>query len=413
MPTPPGGRTPIATGRALAILALGVVAFVALLVAIPEDPLRAARTRVQGVTAAGTRAASASAPASAPATTAGAPATTAQPSAPAIARTLVKKRTIDGRISPKSVVASGTGFVTAQNMMYNHSVTVYDSEGQLVTTVPDAVRLSDFGIDKPGTYKGAPVEAAFTRDGSHMYVSNYAMYGPGFSEGSDDCVPGSKVPASFLYRIDTKSWAIDQVIGVGSTPKFVAISPDDKTVLATNWCSYDLSVVDAATAKEIKRIPMGAYPRGIVFSPDGATAHVAVMGGNQIAKVDMNTFAVTRIGGVGSAPRHLVRSPDGRYLYVTNNGDGTVVKIDTSTDAIVKRVKVGSKPRSMAISSDGTALYNVNYDSSTVSKLDANDLREVQELPTGQHPIGITYDAKTGRIWVANYSGTIEVYDER
>ena len=37
------------------------------------------------------------------------------------------RRILGGNISPKSVAASGTGFVTAQNMMYRHSVTVYDA----------------------------------------------------------------------------------------------------------------------------------------------------------------------------------------------------------------------------------------------------------------------------------------------
>ena len=36
-------------------------------------------------------------------------------------------RSSSGNISPKSVAASGAGYVTAQNMMYRHSVTVYDA----------------------------------------------------------------------------------------------------------------------------------------------------------------------------------------------------------------------------------------------------------------------------------------------
>ena len=34
---------------------------------------------------------------------------------------------IGGDISPKSVAASAAGYVTAQNMMYRHTVTVYDA----------------------------------------------------------------------------------------------------------------------------------------------------------------------------------------------------------------------------------------------------------------------------------------------
>ena len=40
----------------------------------------------------------------------------------------------------------GAGQVFAQNMMYRHTVTVYDRNGELVKTIPDTVNLTDFGI---------------------------------------------------------------------------------------------------------------------------------------------------------------------------------------------------------------------------------------------------------------------------
>jgi DNA-binding beta-propeller fold protein YncE len=78
----------------------------------------------------------------------------------------------------------------------------------------------------------------------------------------------------------------------------------------------------------------------------------------------------------------------------------------------VAEVSTGQQPRSMDISTDGSALYVVNYGSGTMTKLAADDLRTLQELPTGANPIGITYDDATGKVWVANYSGTIDIYDE-
>ncbi len=75
----------------------------------------------------------------------------------------------------------------------------------------------------------------------------------------------------------------------------------------SNWCSYDLSVVDLATAKEVKRIPLGPYPRGI-----------------------------------GTGPRHVMISPDGKALYATLNSEGKVVKIDAATGNIWVACYVGT-----------------------------------------------------------------------
>jgi DNA-binding beta-propeller fold protein YncE len=98
--------------------------------------------------------------------------------------------TINGSIAPKSVRSSADGVISAHNMMYRHSVTVYDAKTfELLHTVSDSVSLKNFGFSKSsGNYKGAPVEGTFSPDGKYLYVSNYAMYGKGYNkEGTDTC----------------------------------------------------------------------------------------------------------------------------------------------------------------------------------------------------------------------------------
>nr|MDT0665524.1 hypothetical protein [Micromonospora sp. DSM 115978] len=181
-----------------------------------------------------------------------------------------------------------------------------------MATVPDQVDLGALGGPADADLvRGAPVEAAFAPDGDHAYVSNYSMYGPGYgAEGTDTCSPSSPIDRSFLYRLDMEALAFDRVVEVGQVPKYVAATPDDRYVLVSNWCSYDLSVVDTAEFRELRRVELGAYPRGIVVSPDSTTAYVAVMGSTRIAVVDLASFDVSWIDGVGSGPRHLVLSPD-------------------------------------------------------------------------------------------------------
>jgi hypothetical protein len=108
-----------------------------------------------------------------------------RPRKPSSRTTLRLRETLGGEITPKSVVSSGTGLVFAQNMMYRHSVTVYDSRTlELRKTISDSVQLADFGYEHyPGTTQGAPVEAAFSPDGEYAYVSNYSMYGEGLRTG--------------------------------------------------------------------------------------------------------------------------------------------------------------------------------------------------------------------------------------
>jgi YVTN family beta-propeller protein len=339
--------------------------------------------------------------------------TSTVPAQPAVDRPLTLVKTVTGEISPKSVVATESGLVFAQNMMYRHTMTVYDQTGTLVKTIPDSVDLAKFGYPgHAGMSQGAPVEGAVSPDHKFFYVTNYSMYGDNFGpEGSDECGGPSGLSPSFVYRVDLKSLTINGVAEVGMVPKYVAVTPDNRYILATNWCSYDLSVIDRVSFKEVQRVSLGSYPRGIVVNPESTVAYVAVMGSSDIARVDLGSFAVGWFRGVGSAPRHVVLDPTGRYLYATLNGESHVIKLDTTTGNVVARVETGSQPRSMAISGDGTALYVVNYRSNTVSKLRASDMAVVQTVNTGSNPIGITFEPETHRVWVACYSGEILVFD--
>ena len=327
--------------------------------------------------------------------------------------------TIGGAISPKSVDATGTGLVFAQNMMYRHTMTVYRSSGRLVDTISDGVELSRFHVGgHPGISHGAPVEAAVTPDHRYMWVSNYSMYGVGFGpEGSDTCTADTGYEDgytdSYLYRVSIKTLRVDGIAKVGWVPKYVAVTPNGRWVLATNWCSYDLSIVSAATMRQVARIPIGPYPRGIAISPDSKLAYIAVMGSDDLDVVSLDTRRVVGSIYTGSNPRHVVISPNGQFLYVTLNQPGDVVKILRRTGRILGTVHTGEDCRSLAISSNGTTLYVVNYLSDTMTMLRASDLKVLQTVPTGTNPVGVTFDPVTGHVWVAVYTGEIMIFGPR
>lgn len=363
--------------------------------------------------------------------------TTTTTTIPLESRELARIDSVSGNISPKSVTATPSGLFFAQNMMYRHTVTVYDDQGSLLKTIDDRVDLAEFGVPDGVVARGAPVEAASTSDGRYVYVSNYAMYGPGFGPEPGDGCADSGWDNSYLYRVDTESLEIDQVIEVGAVPKFLAVSPDDRFVLVTNWCSFDLSIVDTAAGKEIARIDIGRHPRGVAISSDSSLAYITEMGGSDIAVISLDQLSgyqpsdfprrsyeligaepppeatMRWLEGVGRGPRSVILSPDDRFLYATLNGEGRVIKIDVETGEVIERVSTGAAPRSMAMSTDGTMLYVVNYNSNTMSKVRTDTMEEVQEVRTADKPIGITVDPKTANIWVSNYSGVLQIFEEQ
>lgn len=323
-------------------------------------------------------------------------------------------RKIEGHISPKSIVSSGKGLFFAQNMMYRHTITVYDQSFNLVKTIRDKVNLKDYGYkNHPNEYKGSPVECAFSHNGDYAWVSNYNMSGGDSTEfihpGCDGCYSSSKYDSSYVYKINTKTFEIENAVLVGAVPKFLAVSPDNKYLLVSNWSSGDLSIVDLTKEKEIKRIKIGAFPRGIAIDSKSKYAYVAVMGKEKLARISLEDFTRDYIEDVGDGPRHLCIDRSDSWLYISLNGEGKLAKLNLNTNEVSKH-KVGHLPRSMTLSKDDKYLYVVNYGDDQVAKVETSTMTVVEKEETADKPIGVTVDSITGNIWVSCYSGKIMVY---
>lgn len=299
------------------------------------------------------------------------------------------------------------------NMMYRHDVTLYDAETrEVVNKLSDTVDADEFGLDYlSGQVSGAPVEAVWTQDGQFAYVSQYQVTDHG-AVAEDNCSNGSAITPSLVYRYSVEQEDWDQVIPVGRVPKYVALSPDESTLLVSNWCDKSLSVVDTQTAEEIRQIPLNSMPRGIVVLPDNRTAYVTAMYADEVYRVDLDSGESEVALRTGDRPRHLVLGKDREHVYLVVTGANQLLKLDTETFEVVDSASTGAEPRTMTISADGTALYVVNYNENTVSKFDAETLEELDRQPTGHLPIGVTHHAQGGEVWVANYSGSLSIYDD-
>jgi YVTN family beta-propeller protein len=79
-------------------------------------------------------------------------------------------------------------------------------------------------------------------------------------------------------------------------------TPDGKLVFVSSLSSSDLTIFDAATHKEVKRVKLGHGAGGILMDPDGGRAFVACSPDNYVAVIDLKTLEVTGRFEVGTNP---------------------------------------------------------------------------------------------------------------
>jgi YVTN family beta-propeller protein len=161
---------------------------------------------------------------------------------------------------------------------------------------------------------GRPYDAALARNGSRLYVSDWA-HGIILALDPDDVRVVAKIPvaehpnqiavhprderlfvacasSNCVSVIDTKRGVVTETIMTslfprapeGSTPDAAAVSPDGKTLYVANADNNCVAVIDIAVPdrSQVKGfIPTGWYPTAVAVTPDGKTLLVGVGKGNQ------------------------------------------------------------------------------------------------------------------------------------
>jgi YVTN family beta-propeller protein len=79
-------------------------------------------------------------------------------------------------------------------------------------------------------------------------------------------------------------------------------TPDGRLALVSDLDAGELLVIDVATRKVTKHIPIGKMVEGILMQPDGARAYVAVNGDNYVAVLDLKSLTVTGRIETGKGP---------------------------------------------------------------------------------------------------------------
>ena len=82
-------------------------------------------------------------------------------------------------------------------------------------------------------------------------------------------------------------------------------TPDGKQVFISSLQSGDLTIYDAKSHKEIKRLKIGHGAAGILMDPDGGRAFVACSADNYLAVIDLRSLEVTQHIDVGGVPDGL------------------------------------------------------------------------------------------------------------
>lgn len=198
-------------------------------------------------------------------------------------------------------------------------------------------------------------------------------------------------------------WKIAPVgrqVPLDTLPMSSAISPDGRFVLVLNggYKPPSVSVIDAATRKELSRVKVADGWLGLTFSPDGKFVYV---GGGSRYRVFEFSFSAdgaltpAREFEIAPGAAHNVHdfigdvaiSPDGQLMYAADLYHDSVVAINVRTGKAGERIKTGRRPYRILFHPDGKTFFVSSWADATVYEYNVSSGTEVTRVRVGPHPV--------------------------
>jgi YVTN family beta-propeller protein len=258
---------------------------------------------------------------------------------------------------------------------------------------------------------------------SFLIIAAFMLYGCG--EEADVLVEQGGVLVVLNKSGDT-AHVLDRATGerlaeieTGYQPHEVAISPDGRTAVVTNYGSRErpgnsLTVIDVARAEKVKDISLLEYtmPHGIQFLDDDRVI-VTTEGNQTVLIVNIGTEAIDHVFMTEQSVSHMVAvTPDGKRAFVPNIGSGTVTVLDLESGLVEAHIETGEGAEGIAISPDGSEVWVTNRGENTVSVIDAETLEILIQLASPEFPIRASFSPDGKHVLVTNArSGNVTVFN--
>lgn len=250
----------------------------------------------------------------------------------------------------------------------------------------------------------SPFLVVASSDGTRVYVAD-SIFNPDTQISS----------TTAIYVIDPSTNTVVRTIPVPNTDSFggLAVTPNGKTLYATDGNSGNVLAIDATSGNFIATIPAGDST-AIIVSPDGTTAYAASLFPSQISVINTatNTVTTTILTGTNSFPglAQIALTPDGSFLYVPLHGPNTVAVIATATNTVVATVPVGASPSGVAISPNGSLAYVANTGGNSVSAIAVSTNSVVATIPTSTFgPQFLAFTPDSAFVDVTDQNGAVDV----
>lgn len=189
-------------------------------------------------------------------------------------------------------------------------------------------------------------------------------------------------------------------LAIGDRPEELVLTPDRKFLLSANAGSDTVSVIDAASLVETRRIQVGSGPQSILVDRAGRRAYVFNTLSSTISVLDLGALAVTATVNSDSGPVRGDFNRAGNRLYVLHRNSPYLSVFDPATLSVLRRVYVGSGGTALKVDLRTDQIYLARRGTGEVAIYDPFSFLPIDTYRTGQDASYLAIDGETNNLFV-------------
>ena len=198
-------------------------------------------------------------------------------------------------------------------------------------------------------------------------------------------------------------------VPLDTLPMSSALSPDGRFLLVLNggYKPPTISVLDAASFKELRRVRVADGWLGLAFSPNGRLVYVG--GGSQASVFEFRfsekgELELNRaLPVVAEAERawedfvgDVAVSPDGRLVYAAALYRNQILVINPQSGMVIERIRTGRRPYRILFQPDGKSFFVSSWADAAILQHKAESGEQMGATRVGPHPTDMVWrDRKT------------------
>jgi uncharacterized repeat protein (TIGR01451 family) len=194
-------------------------------------------------------------------------------------------------------------------------------------------------------------------------------------------------------------------IGVGDTPRGIAINTSQHRVYVANYGSSSLSVIDSSSNMVIQTVTGITSATGVAYDPYHDLIWVTNYDSDQVTPIDANSLAPLTSVAVGDGPWDVAYDQVHDTVYVVNSEGDSVTVLDAATRTVTDTLSGAfNQPFHAAANPLTGKVYVTNFGDHSVAVLNGTSISSVINLNVGNpstQPYGVTVDETRDLVYVA------------